>query len=115
MVAIARVLEKNVRRTDLAARFGGKEFMVLLPDSPASGAIETAEKLRAALEVEPIVVETGGGKEALAMTISIGVATMTREAPSSFDDLAERADQVLYAAKLSGRNRVCVEGEGGVS
>jgi diguanylate cyclase (GGDEF)-like protein/PAS domain S-box-containing protein len=48
LVAIARVLERNVRRTDLVARFGGEEFMVLLPDSSIAGAAEAAEKLRAA-------------------------------------------------------------------
>ncbi len=110
LVAIARVLERNVRRTDLVARFGGEEFMVLLPDSSIAGAAEAAEKLRAALEAEPIEVETAGRRETLAVTISIGVAVLTRESPSSFDDLVGRADQALYAAKLAGRNRVCIEG-----
>ncbi|MBN2752546.1 MAG: sensor domain-containing diguanylate cyclase, partial [Rhodospirillaceae bacterium] len=112
LVAIARVLEAGVRRTDLAARFGGEEFMVLLPDSDAAGAAEVAEKLRRTLADEPISVECGGVKETVKVTVSIGVATMSKYGQASFDDLSERADQALYAAKLSGRNRVCVEGRG---
>jgi diguanylate cyclase (GGDEF)-like protein/PAS domain S-box-containing protein len=111
LVAVARVLERNVRRTDLVARFGGEEFMVLLPDSSLAGAAEAAEKLRAALEAEPISVDAAGGRVTLKMTVSIGAATLTREEPASFDDLMGRADQALYAAKLAGRNRVCIEGE----
>ncbi len=111
LVAVARVLERNVRATDLVARFGGEEFMVLLPDSSIDGAAEAAEKLRAAVEAEPIRLNSVEKKPTLRITVSIGVATLTREQPASFDDLMGRADQALYAAKLAGRNRVVIEGE----
>ncbi|WP_337997393.1 diguanylate cyclase [Oleispirillum naphthae] len=108
LVEVARVLERGVRRTDLAARFGGEEFMILLPDSDPAGAEEAAEKLRRAVAARAIAVDCEGRTEILSVTVSIGVATMTKDAPLSFDDLVERADQALYAAKLSGRDRVCV-------
>ncbi len=104
LVAVARILERTVRRTDLAARFGGEEFMVLLADTDTEGAVDVAEKLRQAVEAERFAV---GGGESVGMAISVGVATAHRETP--FDDLMERADQALYAAKLAGRNRVRAE------
>ena len=110
LIAMGRILERTVRRTDLVARFGGEEFMVLLPDTSPQGASDLAEKLRQAVEAERFVVESNGRKVPLTVTISVGVGAIAREAGSttSFDDLIERADQALYAAKLAGRNRVSV-------
>jgi diguanylate cyclase (GGDEF)-like protein/PAS domain S-box-containing protein len=110
LVAMGRILERTVRRTDLVARFGGEEFMVLLPDTQTGGAADLAEKLRRAVEAERFVVEADGGKVPLAVTISVGVGTIVRETAStaSFDEVIERADQALYAAKLAGRNRVSI-------
>ncbi len=110
LIAVGRILERTVRRTDLVARFGGEEFMVLLPDTNARGGAELAEKLRAAVGANRFEVEADGRRVPLTVTISIGVGAVTREAAShsSFDDLIERADQALYAAKLAGRDRVCV-------
>lgn len=109
LVAIARRLEASVRRTDLSARFGGEEFMVLLPEADAAAAAEVAEKIRKGIADRPIRLETEDRVEDLKVTISIGVSTMTKAAPSSFDSLMERADQALYAAKMNGRNRVCLD------
>jgi len=116
LLAMARILERTVRRTDLVARFGGEEFMVLLPDTGPEGGTELAEKLRRAVEAERFEVESDGRQVPLTVTISIGVAAIGREIASttSFDDVVERADQALYSAKLAGRNRVMVEGGGEV-
>lgn len=107
LVAVGRILERTVRRSDLAARFGGEEFMVLLEETGVAGAVEVAEKLREAVAAERFDVESGGRTVGIGVTISVGVAVAERE--TSFDDLMERADQALYAAKLAGRNRVRVE------
>lgn len=106
LIAVGRILDRTVRRTDLAARFGGEEFMVLLENTDAAGAVEVAEKLRLAVAAERFAAGAG---ETVGVTISIGVATATRDAPPSLDDLIERADHALYAAKLAGRNRVQAE------
>jgi diguanylate cyclase (GGDEF)-like protein/PAS domain S-box-containing protein len=112
LVAVANVLKGMVRKTDLVARFGGEEFMVLLPDTDAAGAYEVAEKIRATLAAEVISAQCNDTRVLLTVTVSIGVSTMLA-GPNipSFDDLVERADQALYAAKINGRNRVCVEPE----
>lgn len=110
LIAMGRILERTVRRTDLVARFGGEEFMVLLPETDVRGAAELAEKLRAAVGANRFVITVDGREAPLTVTISIGVGAITREtaSTSSFDDVIERADQALYAAKLAGRNRVSV-------
>lgn len=110
LTAVARRLVRHVRKSDLVARFGGDEFMILLPEAGSAGAAEVAEKIRTDLGGRGIAV--GNPPARVAVTVSIGIATMTRKAPLSFDDLMEAADQALYAAKLRGRNCICVAGTG---
>jgi diguanylate cyclase (GGDEF)-like protein len=81
-------------------RFGGEEFVVILPGSGADGARQVAERVRMALASKP--VETGEGP--VPVTVSVGVAEY--QAGESVRDLLERADRALYAAKHGGRNRV---------
>lgn len=103
---VAALLEKTVRRTDLVARFGGEEFIVLLPETTAEGAAKLAESLRARIGGEPVRAEAGGEPVSVAVTVSIGVATVAGAAPLPFDDLMERADRAVYRAKHTGRDRV---------
>jgi diguanylate cyclase (GGDEF)-like protein len=95
-------LRSQSRDTDLLARYGGEEFVLLLPDA-GSQAVETAERLRA--EVAGIPVETRDGP--VDVTISVGVAYL-RPDDNGLDTLLGRADECLYSAKESGRNRVVV-------
>ena len=93
--AVAKSLERTVKRPgDLVARWGGEEFIVLLPNTDSKGALEMAELIRKNIESETVV------------TVSIGVNT---QIPDSYvDSFISIADSALYKAKEMGRNRVCV-------
>lgn len=95
--AVARAVMDQVRRIDTVGRYGGEEFVVLLPESPKAHALVVAEKLRAAIhDLHPA---------GLALTVSIGVAAMPDDATAAAD-LIEAADRALFAAKRAGRDRV---------
>ena len=98
----ARRLRKNVRGIDLACRFGGEEFVVVMPDTDGAIAEKVAERVRS--EIERAVFEVGAG-EGVPVTVSVGVATLNR-AGDSVETLMKRADAALYEAKNGGRNRV---------
>lgn len=95
-------LRDRVRREDLVGRWGGEEFLVALPETTPDAATAVAESLRAAVAGAPV---DAAGVE-LGVTVSIGVAGWTGE---PLEELVDRADQGLYAAKAAGRDRVVVE------
>ena len=100
--SFADTVRRNVRDTDVLARWGGEEFVLLLCDTPAADAVALMERLRQAVQAMQVPVAQGG--QPITVTVSIGLA---RHAPA--DPLAgtlERADRALYAAKAGGRNRV---------
>lgn len=102
---VADILKANVKGKDMAARYGGEEFVILLPDTPLEGAQALAEKIRTSISASRI--RRQDSNQTLAkVTISIGVATY--RPGEAANDLFERADQALYAAKADGRNRVTV-------
>lgn len=100
--SVARILRSGIRQQDRAVRWGGEEFLILLPDTNADQARIVAEKIRET--VDSIVFE-GNGKP-LSITISMGVAGHSGELEPMA--LIDQADRALYEAKRSGRNRVCV-------
>ncbi|WP_111643312.1 sensor domain-containing diguanylate cyclase [Marinimicrobium alkaliphilum] len=100
---VARLLWGATRKSDILARWGGEEFLVLLPETDAGGAQAFAEGLRAQIESYPFVIPEG-------LTISVGVTVM--EADDSFASLLKRADAALYQAKEHGRNQVVSVGLG---
>ncbi len=101
---VARILKRTARETDAVSRYGGEEFCVVMPETNLSGATTIAERIRR--EVERATFETPEGP--LQVTISIGLATW-RPPGLSKQELIDRADQCLYHAKHSGRNRTVSE------
>ncbi|MEJ0071129.1 MAG: GGDEF domain-containing protein [Pseudomonadota bacterium] len=104
--ALSATLRKQLRDVDLFGRLGGEEFAVALPQTPAAGAVQVAERIRRALA--DLEVATGGNR--LRFTVSIGVAAFP-EAGDNVEALLKSADQALYAAKQGGRNRVILAGQ----
>lgn len=98
---VAGTLVKTVRDVDKVCRVGGEEFLVLCPETTADGARTFAERLRSAVERHEVECES----QALRVTISLGVAEF-RESMAGPDGILGVADEALYAAKNSGRNRV---------
>ena len=98
------LLENGWRARDMAARYGGEEFVCLMPETDLVGAMAKAESLRA--RVEALGIDHAQSANAECVTISVGVATMTPTDDSSATDLLGAADEQLYEAKQSGRNRV---------
>ncbi|MGE3147094.1 MAG: diguanylate cyclase, partial [Pseudorhodoplanes sp.] len=99
----ARRLRKNVRGIDLACRFGGEEFVVVMPDTDGVVAEKVAERVRAEIAAAPFVVGKAG--DTIEVTVSVGVSEL-RRVGDTVEDLMKRADLALYEAKAGGRNRV---------
>lgn len=103
LAQVGRIIATAIRRRDIAARLGGEEFVVLLPDTPHEAALQLAERLRETLEQTSMDALPGMHN----VTASFGVATL--RPGEDLEALLMRADNVLYAAKNNGRN--CVEWE----
>ena len=103
--AVAQLLDGTTRQSDFVARIGGEEFAVLLPETPLFDALQFGEKVRA--NIASATIRTGEVEHHV--TVSIGVACTAHSRINSAQELFEAADQALYRAKESGRNRVEVE------
>ncbi|MEL0614025.1 diguanylate cyclase [Marinomonas arenicola] len=97
---VAKLMMASTRKGDFIGRYGGEEFVVLLPNTPSSGAISFCEKLRQKIEAMTIKTDKGDIK----VTMSLGVAQLMEEDKTSSAWLV-RADEALYKAKASGRNQ----------
>lgn len=99
-------LRKNLRGIDLSCRYGGEEFVVVMPDTNMGTAYTVAERLRERVAGVPFPIR--GGARTINVTISVGIATL--ETPHDRPDtLMKRADKALYSAKRDGRNRVVAD------
>lgn len=101
---IAKEIKKTVRRVDIACRYGGEEFAIILPETKLDEAVHVAEKIRSS--VEALRFETGKGQKKKKMTVSGGVAHLQKG--MSKEDLVRNADVSLYKAKSGGKNQICV-------
>ena len=99
---IGKILKEAKRKSDLVARFGGEEFVLLLPETNAEGAFRFTELLQAALSNNVVSF----GSHSIRCTASFGVAVFDRDTDAHLEKLIKRADEALYRAKQSGRNQV---------
>jgi len=99
---VALVLKDSLRAVDSVGRYGGEEFVVILPHTPRDEAYRTAERIRQRVEAHSF--EVSG--ERVHVTVSVGVATFPSEGVDGPNALVREADRALYAAKEGGRNRV---------
>jgi len=105
LTTIADLMQLNVRPMDVVSRYGGEEFAILLPETGSSGAFSLAERMRQAVAKSAILISSN---QMVRVTISLGVATFMDN--STIEPLAV-ADQALYRAKRSGRNRVVADND----
>ena len=101
IVMVAKTLQEQSRKVDTLSRWGGEEYLVLLPETDTPEAVQTANRIRKTIASTPI--KTQG--RSITATISVGVATI--QGAESVDRLLQRADEALYRAKTLGRNKVC--------
>jgi diguanylate cyclase (GGDEF)-like protein len=103
---VAQVLTQALKRTsDFAARWGGEEFAVLLPNTDSRGGLEIAEQMRENAESSKVFCDNG---DLTQLTISIGVNTHMPAFSCSIEEFILRSDKALYSAKNTGRNKVCL-------
>jgi diguanylate cyclase (GGDEF)-like protein len=98
---VAKTIGSRTRQTDFAARVGGEEFAILLPETALFEALQFGEKLRAGIAAEPVAGQR--------VTVSIGIANFPHSSVPGTAGLFRAADQALYRAKENGRNRVEIE------
>ena len=104
LVAFASLLKKFCRANDTAARYGGEEFLMILPQSNAQGAFKIAERVRE----EMMKLNFTGNESNFSVTTSGGVVELDRDFIKNTDELVTMADQALYEAKNSGRNKTVI-------
>jgi diguanylate cyclase (GGDEF)-like protein len=102
LVGVGRILRETLRASDERCRYGGEEFLLVLPDTTAEGAARVAENLRVRFARTPVLCARG----AVRFTASLGVA-QAMPGDADVNAVLGRADAALYAAKAAGRNRVC--------
>jgi diguanylate cyclase (GGDEF)-like protein/PAS domain S-box-containing protein len=106
--AAAGILKNSLRSPDLLGRYGGDEFMLILPETSLQGAAEFAERIRASLDDAPVRIK---GRKSARMSLSLGVTCLQHcKGGKDVDSLIRQADTALYSAKRTGRNRVSVSG-----
>jgi diguanylate cyclase (GGDEF)-like protein len=104
LIAVAFLLKKFCRSNDIVARYGGEEFLVILPQSDAQGAFNIAERVR-----EEMMNMSFIGKESnFSVTTSCGIAELNKESMKNTKQLVAVADQALYGAKNTGRNKTII-------
>ncbi len=103
---VSSIIRKNLRAIDIPGRYGGDEFMIILPGTGLKGAIPVADKIRSIFEKKTFGVKGGGH---LKLTLSLGVAHYS-DGVESFDEMVKKTDEMLYKSKAEGRNRISCPG-----
>jgi diguanylate cyclase (GGDEF)-like protein len=103
LALVAELIKRNLRKIDQPFRYGGEEFVILLPGTAAAEAVHTAERLRAVISEADGLTDDGG--ETIEVRVSIGAAVFPNHARSE-GELFAKADSALYRAKRKGKDRV---------
>ncbi len=101
LIGLVKRCQKAIREVDILGRYGGEEFLVLMPETELDAAYQAAERLRRSIEEKPFPTDVGE----ISLTVSLGV-TWTKYGTETLDTLIVQADKALYVAKQSGRNKV---------
>jgi diguanylate cyclase (GGDEF)-like protein len=104
LCGLVKLCQKRLRNSDILGRYGGEEFIILMPETVAAGGLKAAERLRERIEK----LKIASIKTRLGLTVSMGVASLGSDfsKTQTLDILIKRADEALYAAKAAGRNTV---------
>ncbi len=102
---LAQLINRTIRKIDMAARYGGEEFAIVLPYTDMKGAFVAAERFRQAVESHPFSYKSSLPSKTL--TISVGVASFRADVKTA-ENLVGRSDEALYKAKKEGKNRICI-------
>ena len=97
---VAKIIKSTIRKSDACGRFGGEEFLIILPNTKLSGAMKLAERIRENIQNHQFVFQ----EHKITITVSIGITSVSKN--DSIFSIIERADEALYEAKHKGRNRV---------
>ncbi|WP_439134044.1 GGDEF domain-containing protein [Pseudomaricurvus sp.] len=103
----ADLINSATRKLDIPCRYGGEEFLIILPSTDLETGIQVAERLRVLIESTPLLTE----ENTIPLTASAGVDSYTLASPCSQETLIKRADAWLYQAKNNGRNQVCSDNQ----
>ena len=101
----SKILKKNIRRMDFPCRYGGEEFLFILPNEKLVNAVKMAERLRKTLETNPLILKS----KPVILTASFGVEEYNGYRNDTPTNFIERADAFMYQAKETGRNRICYD------
>ena len=104
---ICKICNQEIRDIDFLARFGGEEFVIILPDCDINGGVEIANRIQSSLAKNPLIIIKN--KEVVNVTLSIGICTLSNK-HRDFEQLINDADKSMYQAKMNGRNRIEVSG-----
>ena len=100
----ARQMSKDLRSSDVLGRFGGEEFVVVMPETTQETALQIAERLRLNIAMLPITI----GAKQISLTVSIGLVEQAKTGAKTLEQLIHQADNAMYTAKQAGRNQVVV-------
>jgi len=98
----SRIWKENIRKMDFPCRYGGEEFVFILPNESLANAVKMAERLRSKLETAPLLLKD----KPVTLTASFGVDQYNGHGKETAAGMIERADKLMYQAKQSGRNRI---------